>query len=424
MRNSLCVVALVLCLVLVSLPASAVRLSPHVEAQGPDPIVTWQVLVNEARLDEGLAPYDLSGQLSAAAQRHADDLAANGFIDPSDPHLGSDGTHEQQRAAEVGYAAWTWNGGQLIVDENVSTHGTIEEGMTWFLGHPPHRDNILSPRYREIGIGVAVDDDGHNYYVLNFGVRPNVLPIFINDGAASTDDPQVAIRLTNEEARPDGEGAAFMGRAIEVRISGKPDFGDSPWQPWEPLVPWTLPDTPGEHTVYVQFRDAAGRTAASADTIVLGEGTPVTPTLVSPSLTPEPTVTPVPPSPTPEPTATLIPTSPTPEPTDIPPPAPTTATPAPAAALTPEPTSVVEPTATTLPPSTPAPSAMSAPVDATPFPTWTPLPTPVFQETDESEPPLAALAALQGVVLILGIYLALRRRQEGQGAAPRGDRTV
>jgi hypothetical protein len=67
---------------------------------------------------------------------------------------------------------------------------------------------------------------------------------------------------------------------------------------------------------------------------------------------------------------------------------------------------------------------MPVPVGATPFPTWTPLPTPVFQETDESEPPLAALAALQGVVLILGIYLALRRRQEGQGAAPRGDRTV
>jgi hypothetical protein len=358
MRNLLRTVIILACLVPASLPASA---------QGPDPVVTWQLLLNQARLDEGLAPYGFSTLLAAAAQRHADDLVAHGFTDPDDVHLGSDGTHEQQRIAEAGYAAWTWNEGGAIADENVWS-GTIEDGMTFFLEDVPHRDNILSPTYREVGIGVATDADGRNYYVLDFGARPNVLPIFINDGATRTDDPQVAIRLTNEDARPGGGGATFMGRAIEIRISDEPEFNDLPWQAWEPLVPWTLPDTTGEHVVYVQFRDAAGRTAASADTVTLGEGTSPTPTPVPPSPTPEPTATPVPPSSTPEPAAmpTLtLAVTPTPEPT-------------PAVVTTP-----VPPTAF---PSPLSPSPSSLPPGPTPFPTWTPLPTAAPPETSASGP--------------------------------------
>jgi len=384
MRNPLRTVIVVACLVLVSLPASA---------QASDPVVTWQFLLNQARLDEGLAPYGFSTLLAAAAQRHADDLAARQISS----HTGSDGSTARQRIAEAGYAAWTWNGGDLIAGENFWTgYGAVEDAMAFFLEDAPHRDNILNPTYREVGIGVATDADGRNYHVLDFGARPNVMPIFINDGAASTDDPQVAIRLTNEEARPEGEGAIFMGQAIEIRISNEPEFNDLPWQAWEALVPWTLPDTAGGHTVYVQFRDAAGRTAASADTIVLGEGTPSTPTPVPSSPTPEPTATPIPPSPTSEPTAMPGPTA-----TSIPEPI---ATPIPAATSTPELPPTIE--STPIPPS-PSPP----PLGPTPFPTWTPLPTAAPQETSDSGPdvPLALLAALQGVALILGIYLVLHR---------------
>ncbi len=392
MRNWLRALVLVVALILPSLLVSA---------QEADPVTTWQTLINEARLGEGLAPYRLSTLLSAAAQRHADDLAANQIWS----HTGSDGSTPRQRIAEAGYAAWTWNGGELIASENFWTgYGAIEDAMAFFLGDPAHRDNILSTTYREVGIGVAIDDVGRNYYVLDFSVRPNVLPIFINDGSASTDDPQVAIRLTNEEARPQGEGTASMGRAIEIRISNESDFGDLPWQPWEPLVPWALPDTPGEHIVYVQFRDAAGRTAISSDSIILVEGTPTTPTPIPPSSTPEPTATPIPPSPTPEPTATPVPPSPTPVPV---------ATSTPTTAPLPGPTPTLQPTQeiAQLPSSTPPPSAALLPITATPFPTWTPLPTTAPQEHSGPDAPLAMLAMLQGVALILGIYLALRRGQ-------------
>lgn len=363
MRNRLLAFILIVGLVLLSLPTSA---------QEPDPVAIWQTLVNEARLDEGLAPYGFSTLLNAAAQRHANDLAAHQISS----YTGSDDSTPQQRIAEAGYAAW--NGGESVVGENFWTgSGTVEDAMAFLLEDPDQRDNIFNPVYREIGIGVATGDTGSNYYVLDFGARPNVLPIFINDGATNTDNPQIAIRLTNEEARPGGKGTIFMGQAIEMRISNEPGFNDLPWQPWEPLVPWTLPDAPGEHAVYVQFRDAAGRTAASTDAIVIGEGT-----LTTPVLSKVEGPTPVPPISTAEPAAT--PPSAAPRPSSLPP----------------------------LPPS-PTPLASHL----TPFPTWTPLPSPTPPQEDSgnsSSPsaPLAVLVSLQGLALILGIYLVLRRGQE------------
>jgi hypothetical protein len=314
-------------------------------------------------------------------------------------HLGSDGSHEQERIQEAGYAAWARGDGQLTVDENVwSRRGTPEDALDFFLGDQVHRDNLLSDAYREIGIGVATSDDGRSHYVLDFGARPNVLPIFINDGAASTDNREVAIRLTNEQVRPEGEGATFIGEAIEIRISNDPTFEELSWQPWGPLVSWTLPDTAGEHTVYVQFRDAAGRTAAAADGILLDTGTPTTPTPIPPTPTAQPTDTPLSPSPTPAPTAT-------------PQPGATTAFPTLAPTPTPASTSV-------------ASSGLVA--NITPFPTWTPLPSPEptrveREQADEAtlslpqlgdySRPLIAAAILQGVAIALGLYLALRGRR-------------
>jgi uncharacterized protein YkwD len=397
MRNSLRILPLAFCLASAALPVSAVRLSAR-EVQQADPVVTWQVLINQARLDEGLAPYGFSSLLTASAQRHADDVFTHGFADPNDPHVGSDGSTARQRIAEAGYAAWTWSSGESIVGENVwSGFGSVQDALTYFLSDPPHRQNVLSPAYREIGIGVATDMAGRTYYVLDFGARPNVLPIFVNDGATTTDDPQIALRLTNEEARPDGQGAAFMGRAIEIRISDAPDFDDQPWQAWGALVPWTLPDTPGEHTVYVQFRDAASRTAASADTILLSEGTTGAPTSVASTSTPSPTATSIALSPTPEPTAT-------PTPTAIPTPAPTAAS---------------VPTATPSP-SLPAPSPSPlVPGAVTPFPTWTPLPTAAPPPQPKAPVPAWALPlalGLQGLAFVLGIAFVLwrgRKRQNG-----------
>ncbi len=377
MRNPLLVLVLIftLCLSLIA---------PPVAAQEPDPVVNTLTLVNKARVAEGLAPYSLSSLLSSAAQRHADDLAVNGFADPDDVHLGSDGTHEQQRITDAGYEAWSRGNGDLTVDENVwSGQGGAEEAMAFFMEDLIHRANILSTVYREIGIGVASDAAGRSYYVLDFGARPNVLPIFINEGADQTDNLEIAIRLTNEEAQPEGKGANFIGQVIEIRINNEPAFGQQAWQPWAPFVPWTLPNEPGEHTVYVQFRDAAGRTAASTDSIVLGEGV----LAVSPSPVISPTTQPITAIVTAEPIATTTPSA--------------------LETITPQ--AQPTPTAPGLQSPTPPRTQTSTPSY---FPTWTPLPTETPQQPENHGGLLALLAVFQGVALVLGLYLVLRRGGE------------
>jgi hypothetical protein len=378
MRRSFSSLIFVICVILVALPA---------QAQESDPIVTWLTLVNQARLDEGLIPYALFPLLNASAQRHADDLALN----QASSHIGSDGSMPRERIAQAGYAAWTQADGELVAGENFWIgRSSIEDAVAYFLTDPPQRANLLSTTYREMGVGFATGADGRNYYVLDFGVRPNVLPVFINDGATNADDAQVAIRLPNENVRPEGQGASFMGEVIEIRVSNEPSFENSPWQTWEPLIPWTLPDVPGEHTVYVQFRDAAGRTAAAADTIVLGQGVIAAPTPVPPTFTSQAPPTLVPPSATPGSVALSMPEA--------------TPTPLPAAPT------AIQHTAT---------SAASA-SSAIPFPTWTPLPTatPPFDDVPSDGPAwlaklkriaLPTLVALQGLVILLGIYLVLRR---------------
>ncbi|HRT31073.1 MAG TPA: hypothetical protein P5211_01505, partial [Anaerolineae bacterium] len=198
-----------------------------------------------------------------------------------------------------------------------------------------------------------------------------------------TDRPQVVIHLTNEEAVPLGEGR-WIGQAIEVRLGETPNLEDAPWQPWEPLLPWVFSnDTPGDYAVYVEFRDGAGRTTISQDTIQLtapGEGEPLAPTVPHQEVTP-------PPEPTVE--ATTVPT-------DEPP--------------------VMETPVVTAPP-TPIPTLAVA--TSTPAPTAEPLstpaltPTPVAALVSERRPvdwPLVSVVLLQGIALLLGVATFLRRK--------------
>ncbi len=328
-------------------------------------------LINQARLDEGLPPLAWSPLLAQAAQRHADDMAAHHFTD----NRGSDGSTYQQRIREAGYHAW--NDGLMVNELLWAGSGTPQDAFTWIHNHPDLWKLLTDHRYREIGIAEATGNNGIHYYTLDLGSRPGVLPIFINDGAETTDSPQVAVHLTNEEAVPLGEGT-WMGKAIEIRLNDSPDFDETiPWQPWAELVPWLLPGTTsGDYAVYVQFRDGAGRTTISEDTIRLvieGEETQPSPT---PTEAPTPT-------PTPPPTPTASPT-----------PAPPTPTPLPTATPTP----------------TPPPTAIPT---ATPIPTWTPLPTLTEANATQQAPTdWAVITALilHGIAASLLLYLFLKRR--------------
>jgi uncharacterized protein YkwD len=356
---------------------------PYPAAQQSSPIVDFYQAINRARLNEGESPLGLSTLLTQAAQRHAEDIAKRGVAS----NEGADGSDYRQRIREAGYRAW--NDGLLVNEVVWLGLGGPVDALNWFRNRAEEWAIFSDVRYREIGVGYAEDGQGVHYFVITFGARPGVLPIFINDGAEMTDSPVVAVRLTNEEAEPMGEGT-WIGKAIEVQLSDTPDFTGVPWQPWEPLLPWALTGTePGKYGVYVQFRDGANRTAVAEAIILLvapGEAPP-TPTLL-PELSTEPL-------PSPE-----VPTSE----------AEGTSQPAPE-----EGTELPSPQVDT--PSAGAPSAGAtvptlAPEFMEPLPTWTPLVDlePPTEETKPSNWPVIAGFILQGVALLLGAAAFLRRR--------------
>jgi hypothetical protein len=264
--------------------------------------------------------------------------------------------------------------------------GTAEDALVWFYTNPEW-STLTDERYREIGVGYA-DDNGIRYFVVTLGSRPGVLPIFVNDGNSVTESPVVALRLTDERAVPMGD-AAWMGQAIEIRISNAPEFEGLPWQPWEPLVPWALSsEEPGEYAVYVEYRDGADRTAIAEDTIRLvapGESPPTpTPLLSLPARSDEQGEA----TPAPEVPSETTPGEALPAATVSP------VTPSPGFQITPMPV-IPEADAESL----------------TPYPTWTPLPTevPVSTRDPQANLPIVLAFLLQGAALLIGIGVFLRR---------------
>ena len=121
-------------------------------------------LINSARTAQGLNELSLQPQLSAAAYAHSLDMACNNFVD----HTGSDGSRWSQRVAAQGYKA-------SYVEENIYVGnpdfgGTPQGAFDWWMGDQIHRDNILSNKVTEIGIGYAYDANSTygGYYTVDF----------------------------------------------------------------------------------------------------------------------------------------------------------------------------------------------------------------------------------------------------------------
>jgi uncharacterized protein YkwD len=119
--------------------------------------------INQARAENGLHPLTLVAELSTAAQAHAEDCARRGW----GSHVGSDGAVLRTRLERVGYIGK----GQ---GENWVQARNAERAFDWWYGeippNDPHRRNILSPRYSEIGIGIVQTGWGY-IFVNDFGRR-------------------------------------------------------------------------------------------------------------------------------------------------------------------------------------------------------------------------------------------------------------
>lgn len=115
-------------------------------------------IVNRERAAAGCAPVQINERLTAAAQQHSEDQAANNTMS----HTGSDGSNFVERARRAGY--------QDPIGENVAMgYRTPEAVMDGWMNSDGHRRNILNCQARAIGVGVAAASDGALYWTQVFG---------------------------------------------------------------------------------------------------------------------------------------------------------------------------------------------------------------------------------------------------------------
>jgi uncharacterized protein YkwD len=119
--------------------------------------------INQVRAERGLNALGMAPELTQAAQAHAEDCARRGW----GSHVGSDGAVLRTRLERAGYLGQNWG-------ENWVQAPNAERAFDWWYGeippNDPHRRNILSPRYTEVGIGIAETGWGL-IFVTDFGRR-------------------------------------------------------------------------------------------------------------------------------------------------------------------------------------------------------------------------------------------------------------
>ena len=107
-------------------------------------------LLNRRRRERGLPPLVRDRRIDAAARAHSRDMAERRFY----AHESPDGTTPLQRMRRAGWPANRTGGAENIAwgAGGASTPAEIVEG---WMNSPGHRANILDPRLRTVGVGIA-----------------------------------------------------------------------------------------------------------------------------------------------------------------------------------------------------------------------------------------------------------------------------
>jgi uncharacterized protein YkwD len=157
-------VALVALLAALALPAAAVSAAPRRAATPTQPHVVHAPRValtalesgvlaqlNEIRAQHGLVPLKISAPLTASADQHSREMAADGYF----AHNSADGTVFWKRIQRwypgTGFGYWSVGENLLWSSPDVDAPGALQLWMN----SPEHRANILDPSWREIGISAV-----------------------------------------------------------------------------------------------------------------------------------------------------------------------------------------------------------------------------------------------------------------------------
>ncbi|MDX6667593.1 MAG: hypothetical protein QOK04_973, partial [Solirubrobacteraceae bacterium] len=109
-------------------------------------------LLNNERAKAGLIALRLDPQLTSASISHSLDMVARQFF----AHDAPGGSSPVSRMRAAGYipASGAWQVGENIAWGSGS-YGSLGSIMQAWMNSPPHRENILDPAFRDVGVGIA-----------------------------------------------------------------------------------------------------------------------------------------------------------------------------------------------------------------------------------------------------------------------------
>jgi uncharacterized protein YkwD len=140
-----------------SAPANAVSapLTRREVLRAPSPAYGVVTATNTRRQSAGCPALKLDPRLTAAAQRHASDMAAGSYFS----HTSQNGTTFDARIRASGYRS---PGGENIAQGQQTEAEVVGDWMA----SPGHRRNIVDCSFTAIGVGF---DSNGNYWVQDFG---------------------------------------------------------------------------------------------------------------------------------------------------------------------------------------------------------------------------------------------------------------
>ncbi len=211
-------------------------------------------MVNTVRATQipPLPPLKRTAALDDAARYHATDLAVdNYFSHDSQDRVGG----VLQVICNFSQRVTTYYTSWKTLSENIAAgYSTPAAAMAAWMGSDGHRANILRATSCEIGVGYYQGSgDYYRYWVQDFGCRNGIYPIVINREAATTDDYHVNLYIYGS------------GTWTEMRLRNNSDTWGG-WRSFQSELAWELPKVGGEHTVWVEMRNAT-QTATSSDSI-------------------------------------------------------------------------------------------------------------------------------------------------------------
>jgi uncharacterized protein YkwD len=223
-------------------------------------------LGNLQRRANGVPPLRWNRQLTDAARWFSEDSTEKrpaGFCG----HQDSQGGWPDDRALTFGYL------GGAGAENAFCGYVTPEYAILGWMDSPGHRDNLLDPNSREIGLGYYRRlSDGRGYVTQDFGADAVYAPLVIENEALNTTSQLVNLYIYNRQS---GGGFREFSPASEMMVAKDRCFTGASWEPYQTEKIFSLDPGLGWRSVYVKTRDVLGRTMTVSDTIYLGADLPL-----------------------------------------------------------------------------------------------------------------------------------------------------